>query len=92
MNPDDEIPALEAELRAMAMRRPPAEWKPFLLPPAPVPWFPRPLACFLTGCWLAAGGLWLFTPEIPESGAPKVLPSPPSESGELLLGYHPPGF
>ena len=94
---DDDIPALEEELRGMAMRQPPAEWKAVLLgslvlPPAPpVPWFPRPLAFFLTGCWLVAGGFRLVTPETRDSGAPKVVPPPSSESGEFLLGYNPPG-
>lgn len=100
MNHDDEIPALEEELRGMAMRQPPAEWKAVLLglPPMPpptvhVPWFPKPLAFLLTGCWLVAGGFRLATPEIKDSGAPRVVPPSPSETGveEFLLGYNTPG-
>ncbi len=86
---------LEAELRALQMRRPPAEWKAILLapasPPPPVPWLPKPLTIFLTGCWLTAGGLWLATPDIPDSGAPKMVLPPPSDTEEFLLGYNPPG-
>lgn len=96
MNGEDDIPALEAELREMAMRRPPAEWKQLLLapavqPPFPVPWLPKPFVVFLAGCWVAAGGFWLATPENDYIEAPHPLPPLPVEAGDFLLGYNPPG-
>jgi hypothetical protein len=95
MNPDDEILALEAELRGMAMRHPPAEWKQLLLAPLvppvpPVPWFPKPLAMALAGCWLAAGAFHLATPEDEFRAAPASSPAPPVEPGHFLLGFNTP--
>lgn len=95
MNHDDEITALEAELRGMAMRRPPAEWKQLLLAPVtpplpPAPWFPKSLVILLTGCWLAAAGFWLATPEDNYRAAPQIIAEPPVEAGNFLLGFNPP--
>ncbi len=96
MNGEDDTAALEAELREMTLRRPPAEWKqlllaPVALPPVPVPWLPKPFVIFLAGCWLATGGFWLATPENDPIEVPHPRPPSAVEAGDFLLGYNPPG-
>jgi hypothetical protein len=87
MNGDD----LENQLRGMALRRPPAEWRSLLVPgPA---WFPKPLALGLGSAWLAATGFVLATPreEVPDfKGMPEGVPLrlPREIRDEFLLGYY----
>lgn len=85
----------ENQLRAMELRRPPAEWR-ALLVPRPV-WLPMPLAIGLASCWVATAGFMLATPrdEAPDfpplpEGAPGWSPRG-IEDGFLLGFYEPEG-
>jgi len=70
---DDE--AFEQSLRGFALRNPPATWKATLLrPPAP-PFFPKPLAYALAGCWAATAVLVITRPADPLRDQPIVEPA-----------------
>lgn len=73
MNPGEENSEFEELLRGMALRQPPADWKPLLLPQLPVPLLSKPFLLGLAACWAAILGFYLATPADEELG-PRVLP------------------
>ncbi len=89
MHSGDDID-FEAQLRAMELRRPPAEWKTLFLPKPPVAWFPTPFIIGLTTCWAATAGLLLTIPPNEILSPPLNLPSSPPFETEFLLGLNSP--
>ncbi|WP_367873976.1 hypothetical protein [Luteolibacter sp. Populi] len=78
MNPDPgQDSEFENQLRGMALRQPPAEWKSLLLPKPVPPLFPKVMLLGLAACWACGFGVFLATPEGEDLGPP-LLP-PPAE-------------
>ncbi|WP_265594956.1 hypothetical protein [Haloferula sp. BvORR071] len=78
MNSGEDYSEFENQLRGMALRQPPPEWKSLLFPPVPPPLFPKPLLLGIAACWVASLGVFLATPEREDLGPP-MLPPPAAE-------------
>ena len=85
----------EGQLRGIGLRRPPEEWKAFLLPKPVPPLFPKPLLIGLAACWAATAALYLTMPEDELKDQPLILPpgqmAPGQPGGDpSLLGFNEP--
>lgn len=77
MNNGQDNSEFEELLRGMALRQPPADWKPLLLPKGPPPLFSKALLLGLGACWAASLGFYLATPEDEDLGPPVMPPLQP---------------
>jgi hypothetical protein len=82
----DPMDSLELQLSDLATRRPPPDWKAYILAPSPVSWWPQPLRIGLAACWAAAAWFYFSTPSVELPSAPLMQPSIPLLDGEFLLG------
>ncbi|MEK7949259.1 hypothetical protein [Luteolibacter soli] len=88
MNPDD-LGDFEQQLLGMELRRPPAEWKAFLLPKPVPPLLPKPLLIFCAASWAATIGFIITKPESEDLGPPILPPSQQATSWNNALAYQP---
>ncbi len=85
MDTGEDNSEFEDLLRGMALRQPPADWKPLLLPKPPVPLLSKPLWFGLGACWAVILGFYLATPEEQELGPPVLPPTGPGMMGDQSL-------
>jgi hypothetical protein len=87
MNPGDDNGEFEHLLRGMALRQPPADWKPLLLPKPVPPLLPKVLWLGLAACWAASLGLYLATPADEKLGPPVLPPAEPAGMEDQSLAH-----